>query len=471
MLKFLRRKKQAPPAASASVKPNVASKPAQTLSPETDTPLKDRLQSVGANKGNELVTLLNIGTTKKMLAGEYLFREGEPADTGYIVLDGAIEELVISDENETSLGVYPEKSWINFLDLSGTAHRVTTARAKETSSVLLLDERLLNSIDDDVLLFIYRELHKSSVEEAVRKEAEKAAFAAQSQGLVDAIFDIRTAAKDRSKNSDLAQNVIQKVPKLPIATIGLLNKLTDDSTSTNEVVDLVKSDPSLTSVLLKTLNSAEYSFEEKIADVNHAVSLLGYIGVYQIVMSQSLRQSLPDTPAFRKVYTRSLEISHIAFAISQASGVGKPAEMATIGLVHSLGNIIVELLRQQNPKLENLIECFDVSVIGAQLLHTWNLPEGIWKAVEHQDSPEFTPAKNIPEDILTATAVLYVAQLCHQRLHKVSEARLPMLFLDDYLSQLNWKGLTLGNVLGEKVAPNLRKKAKALPASLALLLG
>jgi len=468
MFKFWRRKEQVPPNASASV--SAAPKSTQTNPVDTNTPLKERLQSVGANKGNELVTLLNIGSTKKMLAGEYLFREGEPADTGYIVLDGAIEELAISDESETSLGIYPEKSWINFLHLNGSAHRTSTARAKEASSVLLLDERLLNSIDDDVLLFIYRELHKSSIEEAARKEAEKAVIATQNQNLIDAIFDIRTTAKDHSKNSALAQNVIQKVPKLPIATIALLNKLTDDSTSTNEVVDLVKSDPSLTSLLLKNLNSAEYSFEEKIADVNHAVSLLGYVGVYQIVMSQSLRKSLPDTPAFQKVYTRSLEISHIAFAISQASGVGKPAEMATIGLVHSLGNIIVELLRQQNPKLENLIDCFDVSVIGAQLLHTWNLPEGIWKAVEYQDSPEFTPANKIPEDILAATAVLYLAQLCHQRLYKVSENLLPTLFLDDYLSRLNWKGLTLSSVLSEKVVPNLRKKAKALPPSLALLL-
>ena len=187
-------------------------------------------------------------------------------------------------------------------------------------------------------------------------------------------------------------------------------------------------------------------------------------------MSQSMRKSLPPTPIFQKVYTRSLEISHIAFAISQASGVGKPSEMATIGLVHDLGNSVIELLRQQNPKLQNLIDFFDTAVIGAQLLRTWNLPEGIWKTVEHQDFPEFAPPQKIPEDIINATAVFYVARLCHQRLNKVSESRLPTLFLNQYLALLNWKGLSLGSVLGEKVAPSLRKKGKALPASLAALL-
>ena len=173
MFKFWRRKEQVPPTASAFVTVSTAPKSTQTSPVNTNTPLKERLQGVGANKGNELVTLLNISTTKKLLAGEYLFREGEPADTGYIVLDGVIEELVISDENEISLAVYPEKSWINFLNLNGSAHRTSTARAKEASSVLLIDERLLNSIDDDVLLFIYRELHKNSVEEVARKEAAK----------------------------------------------------------------------------------------------------------------------------------------------------------------------------------------------------------------------------------------------------------------------------------------------------------
>lgn len=471
MFKFLRRKEQAPPTASVSAKANITPAHPPPTTAKLDTPLKERLKSVGANKGNELVTLLNIGTTKKLSQGEYLFREGAPSNTGYIVLDGSIEETYLCNGDETNIATYPEKAWITFIDLDGTSKRTSSARAKETSSVLLLDQRLLHSIDDDILLFIYRELHKSSIAQTARKETEKDAFSSQRQDLVDTLFDMRTKAKDRSKNAELTQAVIQKIPKLPIATISLLNKLMDDSTSTNEVVDLVKSDPSLTSILLKTLNSAEYNFEEKISDVNHAVSLLGFTGVHQIIMSQSMRKSLPATPVFQKVYTRSLEISHIAFAISQASGVGKPSEMATIGLVHDLGNIVIELLRQQNPKLENLIDFFDTAVIGAQLLHTWNLPEGIWKTVEHQDFPEFAPPQKIPEDIVSATAVFYVARLCHQRLNKMSESRLPTLFLNEYLSLLNWKGLSLGNVLGEKVTPNLRKKEKALPASLTALLG
>ena len=471
MLKFFRRKESAPAPASDKIKTTTAhpsSRPSLT-----DAPLKERLQSVGENKGKELVTLFNIGTTKKLSKGEYLFKAGAPSDTAYMVLDGAIEELSIAHDNggEHKLGSYPEKSWLTFAELDGSIPRTSSARASDDSSVLIIDQRLLSSVDDDVLLFIYRQLHKSAVTQTTRRESEKSSISAQNNNLSETIFKIHTSAKDRSKNSELAQTVIQKIPKLPIATIGLLNKLLDDSTSTNEVVELVKSDPSLTSVLLKTLNSADYNFEEKISNVNHAVALLGFVGVHQIVMSQSLRKSLPNTPVFQKVYTRSLEISHIAFAISQVSGIGKPAEMATIGLVHELGSVVIELLRQQNPKLENLIDFFDTSVIGAQLLHTWNLPESIWQTVEYQDFPEFAPRDKIPEDILRAVAILYVAQLCHQRLNKVSEARLPTLFLNEYLDCLNWKDLSLGSVLGEKVSPTLRKRGEALPTSLARLLG
>lgn len=470
MLKFLRRKEQVVPSASASAKATITPVQVQAIVHRSHTPLKKRLQSAGANKGNELVTLLNIGTTKKLTQDEYLFREGEAADTGYIVLDGMIEEFSLYDGNEISSATYFEKEWITFIDLDGTSARTSSARAKKASSVLLLDERLLQSIDDDILLFIYRELHKSAIAQAARKEVEKTASSLHNQELIHSLFNIRTTAKERSKNVELTQAIFRKTPKLPIATVSLLSKLQDDSTSSNEVIDLIKSDPSLTSVLLKTLNSAEYTFNEEISDVNHAVSLLGFIGVYQIIMSQGMRKSFPATPVFQKVYTRSLEISHIAFAISQASGVGKPSEMATIGLVHDLGNIVIELLRQQNPALENLIDFFDTAVIGSQLLYTWNLPEGIWKTVEHQDFPEFSPPQKIPEDITRATAVFYLARLCHQRLYKVSESRLPILFLNEYLALLNWKGLSLGNVLNEKVIPNLRKKAKALPKSLTALL-
>jgi len=470
MFKFLRRNEQKPSTASAPNPKKTSTSPASPKPPPTDAPLKERLQSIGANKGNELVTLFNIGTTKKLLKDEFLFKAGEPADTGYIVLDGTIEKISSSHGNETCVGRYPAQSWIIFTNLDGTTKRENSAKAVEASSVLLLDQRLLNSVDDDVLLFIYQQLHKSSVAQTAQKESEKNIISTQNQGLIDTLFDIHTQAKARSKNADLAQTVIQKIPKLPIATISLLNKLLDDSTSTNEVVELVKSDPSLTSILLKTLNSADYSFEEKISDVNHAVALLGFVGVHQVVMSQSLRKSLPSTAIFKKVYTRSLEISHIAFAISQASGVGKPAEMATIGLVHDLGNIVIEMLRQQNPKLENLIEFFDPAVISAQLLNTWNLPEGIWKTIEYQDYPEFAPLEKIPDGPQAAIAVIYLARLCHQRLNKTSESRLPTLFLNDYLRLLNWNDLPLSTVLGDKVIPSLQKRSKALPTSLLLLL-
>ncbi|MBV1891666.1 MAG: HDOD domain-containing protein [Gammaproteobacteria bacterium] len=470
MLKIFRRKEKTLASTPAPNPIKTATGQTQDIPPKADIPLKAQLQRAEHNKGNELVTLLNIGTTKKLSKGEYLFKAGTAADTAYVVLDGAIENIAVNDGEEVSIGNYANTSWITYADLNGSISRENSARAAEASTVLLVDQNLLNSVDDDILLFIYRQLHQSAVAETARKESEKTAFSVQSQNLIDTLFDIHSQAKARSKNSELAQAVIQKIPKLPIATISLLNKLMDDSTSTNEVVELVKSDPSLTSVLLKTLNSADYTFEEKISDVNHAVALLGFVGVHQIVMSQSLRKSLPTTSVFQKSYLRALEISHIAFAISQASGIGKPAEMATIGLVHELGNIVIELLRQQNPKLENLIDFFDTSVIGAQLLKTWNLPESIWQAIEYQDFPEFAPPKKIPGAPLNAIAVIYLARLSHQRLNKVSETRLPTLFLNDYLSLLNWGGLSLGAVLGEKVVPILRKKSNALPVSLAQIL-
>ena len=466
MLKIFRRKAKTPTTAAVPTSIKSTTGQVQDTPLKADIPLKAQLQRAEHNKGNELVTLLNIGTTIKLNKGEYLFKAGTAADTAYVVLDGALEDIIVNDGREVSIGNHANKSWITFADLNGSVSRENSARATEPSTVLLIDQNLLNSVDDDILLFIYSQLHQSAVAQIARKETERTAFSIQSKTLIDTLFDMHSQAKARSKNSELAQAVIQKIPKLPIATISLLNKLMDDSTSTNEVVELVKSDPSLTSVLLKTLNSEDYTFEEKISDVNHAVALLGFVGVHQIVMSQSLRRSLPTTPVFQKSYLRALEISHIAFAISQASGIGKPGEMATIGLVHELGNIVIELLRQQNPKLENLIDFFDTSVIGAQLLKTWNLPESIWQAIEYQDFPEFAPPEKIPDAPLSTIAVIYLAQLCHQRLNKVSQARLPTLFLNDYLIHLNWDGLSLGDVLSEKVVPILRKKGSALPASL-----
>ena len=68
-------------------------------------------------------------------------------------------------------------------------------------------------------------------------------------------------------------------------------------------------------------------------------------------MAESVRRTMPDNPEFQELHFHSVAISQISFILSQAKHIAKPAQMATIGLLHDLGQIVILLLKQQNPKL------------------------------------------------------------------------------------------------------------------------
>ena len=68
-------------------------------------------------------------------------------------------------------------------------------------------------------------------------------------------------------------------------------------------------------------------------------------------------------------------ISQIAFMLSLVSRHGHPAEVASLGLLHEIGQIVIQLLKDQNPRLAALIEVLDQAQLGSLLLKEWNLPE------------------------------------------------------------------------------------------------
>ena len=204
--------------------------------------------------------------------------------------------------------------------------------------------------------------------------------------------------------------------------------------------------------------------------MNHAIVLLGFNRVYQMIMAESLRQSLPDTPVFQELYFHSLAISHIAFAICQESQVGRPSEMATIGLLHDIGQVVIELLKKQNPKLTILIDSLDGAGMGSELLRTWNLPQTVWKSIEYQFYPEFSPTSNVPDEVLENVTVLYLAHACYYFLQNSPEEELPTPFLDEYLRLLKWEKFSVHDIIYNLVLPSLRKRIDVLPKSLAKLL-
>ncbi|MEH6470777.1 MAG: HDOD domain-containing protein [Halopseudomonas sp.] len=440
-----------------------------TTSPQSSA-LKPQLSLFAGIGERDVVALYNAATIKQLNASATLYRENDLADAVFVVLTGLIRTRQQVNARQLEGQLYGEGDWIAGADFDHPAYRVDAASAAEPSTVMVIKKATLIALDEPLKSYVYGKIQAASVQALSNRNKQLLSLVGESEQLKKELIRVRSRGKTDFVKSDAIRGVINKIPKLPVSTVNIVNKLHYEEVSTLEMVELVRSDPALTGLLLKTINSSYYNFRQKIADVNHAVGLFGFDSVYQIIMAESIRQSLPDTPEFKQVYQHSLQVSHIAFAVSQASQVGRPSELSTLGLVHEIGHIVLELMKKQNPKLAGLIDLIDSAEVAAELLGTWNLPDRICSSIRYQHHPEYSQPATLPGDVRDNTAILYIAHLCYELLHKRPQQELPTLFLHDYLAVLNWQRLSLREVLNSQIIPALQKRADVLPQELVAVL-
>ena len=266
------------------------------------------------------------------------------------------------------------------------------------------------------------------------------------------------------QSSEVVQAILAKIPRLPVSSAKLLNRLLDETSSRASVAEMVGQDPALTATLLKAINSPLYAFEQKISDVNRAIGLLGFDAVYQIIMAESLRKSLPDTPVFRETYAEALDVSYIAFAVATACGKGNPSEMSTLALMHNLGEVVAELMERQSGVVKLIGTTINTDILGAGLIQSWNLPESLWLTTAEQHFPAFAPLDRTSESCRYQVAILYLSVALYQQF--IQDKGACSGFMRHILQLLDIKEASLKLFWDQQVVPQLKRRKSALPAAL-----
>ncbi|MCK7510403.1 MAG: HDOD domain-containing protein [Desulfobacterales bacterium] len=108
----------------------------------------------------------------------------------------------------------------------------------------------------------------------------------------------RTSEYERS---ELIQGIIRNFPRLPSHVNELAMMLFDEKVAITDVVEHAKHDSALVGLVLKTVNSAYYNLQNKISDFHHAVLLLGFNQIYQILIDNSIKNIMPSSPEFHEL--------------------------------------------------------------------------------------------------------------------------------------------------------------------------
>lgn len=222
---------------------------------------------------------------------------------------------------------------------------------------------------------------------------------------------------------DLVEN-IEGLPTLPTVVARISQLVQDPNTSAADLNEVLSNDLALSSRLLKLANSSYYGFPNKISSVTHAVVILGFNTVRNVVLSAFVLDAFEarDVPfGYRDFWVHSVGTAAAASALLKPQGRRMADDGFICGLLHDIGKVvlhqfarerfaeIVKQVRRGNRlivEVEQEVLGFTHTEVGGALLEVWGLPRFLRLAVEDHHI-----LKSEEEEVLQLASSVHVADI------------------------------------------------------------
>jgi putative nucleotidyltransferase with HDIG domain len=195
---------------------------------------------------------------------------------------------------------------------------------------------------------------------------------------------------------------IRELPTLSLVANKINAVLHDPKSSVSDLSKIIEKDQSITTKVLKLVNSAHYGLMEKVNNINQAIALLGYRNISYIVMTLAVFDALKyvEKRSFdrRKFWVHSIAVAIMSQKLARESNFLLLDDIFTAGLLHDLGKVFMDgFMHEEFEQIISKAEdeglsyleaeraLFDVdhSMIGEWMARTWRLPLHVVAAIKH----------------------------------------------------------------------------------------
>ena len=144
-----------------------------------------------------------------------------------------------------------------------------------------------------------------------------------------------------SDQADLRERVenATNLPSLPDVVFHINEMVDDPVTSSRQVGAEIARDQVLSAKVLKLVNSGLYGFSRSITTISHAVTMLGFDAVKSLVLGSSVLDLMSG--AIPGLWEHSQACARTCGLIANHLEMSDPEEIATIGLLHDLGKVVL----------------------------------------------------------------------------------------------------------------------------------
>jgi len=224
------------------------------------------------------------------------------------------------------------------------------------------------------------------------------------------------------------REIISKMKSFPSMSgiaAKVLKLLDDPESSTGQVEQLLRQDPSLTANLLKLTNSAYFGIPSKVGSVRHAIAMIGWKRLSRLVVAACVStitdRQIPgyDLPP-GVLWQHSVAVSVTAEGLMRELKIVESDEIFTAALLHDLGKLILGGFVEKELKeieevaargvpfqmAEQEVLGTDHAEIGALMLESWSFPPELVSAVRWHHDPNSAPETSSMTDIVHVANVL-----------------------------------------------------------------
>jgi len=186
------------------------------------------------------------------------------------------------------------------------------------------------------------------------------------------------------------------------------SELLDDENSTSKQIGkVIEADPSLTTKILKMVNSSLYGFQSHISSTHQAVSILGKDRLREVLMGitvcNTFAYSKKTFIPIHEHWHHSFKTAILAKLLCEQSSLSPKSEtLFTAGLLHEIGYLIItKIMPQVAIKIKDRGIEEDISLIqiekeeigfsryeiGAAFIKEWGLPEILYEIIKNHQNP------------------------------------------------------------------------------------